>query len=212
MLTRTLTLFAILRLVPTLYRGLYWGTDMMDIALRFLIVWEVFRHAFPRGSVVRQIVSKGFAIVAFGLMIFAVGMFWSYESYTKSHSVYLALNRSFGFAQGAMVLGTLLAARYYGIQFGKNLWGMAVAFGAWVSVSTVNNAMVDLKHSFLPYWELLRPLSFVIMLLVWVQAIWAYQEATRTADLESIGQVPEIAQWEEGWDRAIANVRRVMHP
>jgi len=212
MVIRTVGLFAVLQFLPDRYRELYWATESIGVALRFLVVWEVFRHTFPHGSMVHKVVSKGFAVVAFALMIMAVGIFWSYESYARFHSVYPAIDRSFGFAQAVMILGILFTARYYDLNPGPTLWGVAVAFGAWVSISTANNAMIDLKHSFLPYWELLRPLSFVMMLIIWVRAVWVYVEVPRVASLESVERMPELGQWEEGWDRTIANVRRVMHP
>ena len=212
MVTRTLVLFAVLEKSRTIYRSLYWGTDVLGLALRFLVVWEIFRHTFPKESSIHKVVSKGFAMIAFGLLILAIGVFWSYENYAQFHSLYPALDRSFGFAQAVMILGMLLTARYYGIEFGRNLWGIGLSFGAWVSLSAANNAMIDLRHSFLPYWEFLRPLSFVAMLLVWVWAVSVYAPNPQPALETAAEPGQDLAEWEEGWDRTISSVRRVMHP
>ena len=93
-------------------------------------------------------VSKGFGVIALGLILFSVGILWSYQTYSMVHSAYPAMARSFGFAQAIMILGILLAARYYGLELGRNLRGIAVGFGAWISVSTANNSLIDLRHSF----------------------------------------------------------------
>ena len=208
----TLVLFGILRLLPGLYRSVYWGSESISIALRFLVIWEVFRHTFPIGSALNRTVSRGFAVVALGLVIFAVGSFWSYETYTEFHSVYPALNRSFGFAQAVMILGILFAARYYGIQLGRNIWGIAVAFGAYASILTANNAMIDLRHSFLPYWRLLSPLSFVAMLAMWTWAVWVEAPNPPIATRVAAEPDSEFNRWTEGWSRTMSTIRRVMLP
>jgi hypothetical protein len=213
LLLRSLALYAAQALMsPAGYRAIYWQTDIIDLILRFLIVWEVFRHTFPRASGLHKIVSKGFSCAAFGLVIFSVGTVWSYEAYSRFHSVYPVIERSFGFAQAVMILGLLLTARYYGVQLGRNVWGIAVAFGAWSSLSTANNAMIDLRHSFLPYWQLLLPLSCVAMFAVWVWAVWVYapNPAIPTQDVPDLS--PDLDRWTEDWEQANSAVRRVIHP
>jgi hypothetical protein len=198
---------------PSAYRTLYWVTDVFDVGLRFLIVWEVFRHTFPKGSALHRVVSKGFGIIALSLLILSVGTLWTYEAYVRFHSLYPALERSFGFAQAVMILGILLAARYYDVLLGRNIWGIAIAFGAWSSISTVTNAMIDLRHSlFLPYLQLLKPLTVVATFVVWIWAVWIYEPnpAIETGHSEALSS--GLAQWTEGWDQATSTVRRVIHP
>jgi len=96
-------------------------------------------------------VSRAFGITALGLLIFTFGALWSYLAYSKFLSIHLILDRTFGFAQSIFVLIILLVGRHYGVQFGRNLWGIGVGFGAWMSMSTVNYAMLDLTGSFFPY-------------------------------------------------------------
>jgi len=156
--------------------------------------------------------SRRFAVVVLGLAILAVGSFWSYATYPRSYSIHAALDRSLGFAQAVMILGMLFAARYYGIQLGRNVWGIAIALGSYASISTANNALIDLVHSFLPYWRVLSPLSFVGMLGVWTWAVWAEARnpalvAMPVSDLDA-----EFGHWVEGWKRTTSTVRRVTNP
>ncbi len=212
-LARSLTLYVTQGLMSLgEYRAIYWETDVADLILRFLLVWEVFRHTFPKGSGLHKIVSKGFTIAAFGLVIFSVGAVWSYEAYSRFHSVYPAIERSFGFAQAVMILGLLLTARYYGLQLGRNLWGIALAFGAWSSLSTANNAMIDLRHSFLPYWQLLLPLSSIAMFAVWIWAVWAYAPNPAIAAQDTPDLSPDLDRWTQDWDQANSTIRSVIHP
>ena len=212
MVVRSISFFPAQRLSATAYRNFYWGSDTVDIVLRFLIVWEVFRHVFPKDSGLHNLAAKGFKAVAITVTAFAVGAFWSYETYTHFHSVYPALERVFGFAQAVLILSILAAARYYELPLGRNISGIALAFGAWASMSTANNAMIDLRHSFLPYWQLLRPLSFVAMLGMWTWAMWSYAPNPRIEVDPAADPIANLSQWTDGWEQATSTVRRVIHP
>ena len=160
---------------PGVYRAVYWETDLADMGLRFLLVWEVFHHTFPKGSGLHKIVSKGFAVAAFGLVIFSIGAVWSYEAYSRFHSVYPVIERSFGFAQAVMILGviadgTLLWRAILDATSGE----LRLPLERGHPCLLRHNAMIDLHHSFLPYWQLLLPLSCVAMFAAWVRAVWVY--------------------------------------
>ena len=197
-------------LFPTLilYPSLYWHSDTVDVVLRFLVVWEIFHQTFPKGSGLNRSLSKGLGIAAFLLLVFACATFWGYQNYTNLRSIHLALDRSFDFVQAVMILGTLVMARYYGVRFGRNVRGIALAFGGWVSISTVNSAMVDLTNSFLPYWYYLRPLSFVLMMVAWMWALWVYEPNPPISE----SGTAELNQWTEEWNRTVSAARTIIRP
>ncbi len=193
---------------PALYPAVYWHIDSIDIVLRLLVIWEVFRQTFPRKSGLNRSLSKGLGIVALGLIIFACASFWGYQNYTSLRSIHLALDRSFGFVQATMILGTIAMARYYGVRYGRNIRGIAIAFGGWASISTANSAMVDLTNSFRPFGDYLRPLSFVLMLACWIWALWVY--APNPPIPESEGE--DLARWAEEWNRTVSAARTMIRP
>src|SRR5260370_9919353 len=192
----------------SIYPAVYWNIDSIDIVLRLLVVWEVFRQTFPKNSGLYRSLSKGLGIIALALLIFACASFWDYENYASLRSIHLALDRSFGFVQALMILGTLVMARYYGLRCGRNVRGIALGFGAWVSVSTANNAMADLTASFLPYFYRLRPLIFVFMLVVWIWALWFYEPHPPIMESEAA----ELDRWTEDWNRTISPARTLIRP
>ena len=192
---------------PGQYANTYWTANAIDVFVRFLIVGELVRHAFPKGSSLTVFFSRGFAVVVAALLMLAISAFWSYQTYARSHSVRLAMERSFSFTQAVMTLGLLLAARYYGIPLGRQLRIIAIAFGAWVSIGTANNAMIDLERSFLPYWQILRPLSFVVLTGTWTWALWKLAPEPRAAQHSVL--VPELSAWTESWNRTQSSLRRV---
>jgi len=202
------------------YPTVYWYIDSSDIVLRLLVVWEVFRQTFPKNSGLNRSLSKGLGLIALGLLVIACVTFWAYQTYGLSSLAYpaesrlaswrphLALDRSFGFVQALMILGTLVVARYYGVRCGRNVRGIALAFGAWVSISTANNAMIDLANSFVPLFYYLRPLSFVIMLVVWIWALWVYEPNPPIIESNEV----ELSQWTQDWNRTITAARNIIRP
>jgi hypothetical protein len=212
---RTAALYAVQwygvdRIPPDVYASYYWNTESIGIALRCLVVWEVFRHAFPHGSPLNRLASKGFGVIAFGLFILAIGTLgtlWSYQTYAKFHSLYPALDRSFGLAESAFILAILLTTKSYGIRFGRNLWGIAVGFGAWISLSTLDNAVIDLTHSFYPFLQFLRPLSFVGLLGSWTWALWEVSPVPAIA--HRTVPTAELDTWTENWNHTQSSWRRV---
>jgi hypothetical protein len=193
---------------PAIYGSLYWRNNTIDVILRFLVVWEIFRHTFPKSSGLNKSLSKGLGVIAFCLLIFACASFWGYQNYTSLRSIPLALDHSFGFVQALMILGTLAMARYYGVRCGRNIRGVALAFGGWVSISMANNAMADLTNSFLPYWYYLRPLTFVLMMAVWIWALWVYEPNPPIIESEAL----ELSQWTEDWNRTVSTARTIIRP
>lgn len=193
---------------PSIYPALYWQIDSIDVVLRFLVIWEVFHQTFPRNSGLHKTLSRGLGMIAASLLAFACGTFLVYQNLTGPRSIHLALDRSFAFVQALMILGTLVTARYYGVKYGRNVRGIALAFGAWVSISTATNAMADLTSSFLTYWYYLRPLSFVVMIGVWIWALWVYDPNPPIMERKAA----ELTQWTEDWNRAISVARTIIRP
>jgi hypothetical protein len=208
----TLFLYFVQTFRPALYRALFWGDEIISIPLRFLVIWDVFRYTFPKGSALYRTAYRGFMTVALALLVFAVGSFWSYETYTEFHVIIPALDRSFGFAQAVMILTILFAAGYFGLPLGRNLRGLAVGFGVYASLVTANNAMIDLlKQRYMPYWTFISVTSFVLTLAIWAWAVWV--EAPNPQVVPRIApDMDELQRWTQGWDQTTASVRKAINP
>lgn len=202
------------------YPTIYWPIDQIDTVLRLLVVWEVYRQTFPKNSGLSRSFSKGLGKMAIGLLVVGCVTFWVYQNYglpapaspTQSRLAswrpHLALDRSFALVEALMVLGILVIARYYGVKCGRNIRGIALAFGAWASISTADNAMIDLSNSIVPVFYYLRPLSYAFMLAVWVWALWVYEPNPPIQESEAV----ELNQWNEEWNRTISTARTIIRP
>jgi hypothetical protein len=208
---QTVALIAILRWAPAEYRTWYWGSGFANLGLRFFVVGEVYRHTFPANSSLRRMVSGGLTVVGMMVSTIVVAMLWGIEVYGKSHLWNLALERSFGFAQAVLILMILTVARYYHVPLGKNVWGIAIAFGMYSSVIIANSAFVDIAHSFLPYWQILAPFSSVMMLSIWLWCTWSYAPNPVVTAEEIAAQQADLSEWSQGWGQTVSTVRKVMN-
>jgi hypothetical protein len=203
-LFRTLLFFII---PPSQYANVYWTTDAIDVLVRFLVIVELVHHMFPKGSSLTVLFSRGLSVVAAAMLMLAVTTFWSYQTYVASHSMRAAMERSASFTQAVMTLGLLLAVRYYDIPLGQQLRAIAFAFGVWASIATANNAVIDLEHAFLPYWQIVRPLSFVALIGTWNWALWRLSPDPQVAGYAV--QMAELGAWTEHWNSTQSALRRI---
>ena len=210
LVTVTIAVFGILCFRPVLYAKVYWYGECANMFLRFLVIWEVFRHIFRRSSVLHGIVSKGFMFGVLGMIVVLAGISWGAENYETSHSVWFASERTLGLCQASLILAILFLARYYNLHLGRNLWGVAVGFGLFSSFSIVNFALIDLVPSFFPYWQLITPFGAVSMLGMWTWAIWNY--SPNQVVTNGTFDHSDIERWSENWSRTLSVIRRVIHP
>lgn len=210
---QNIVLFGVFHLAPGHYAAWYWGSGAVHMCLRFLIVWEVFRQTFPKASPLHRMVSRQATLGAIALISVSTGMLWAIQTYSKSHSVNLAMERSFGFVQAVLILAILTLARYYHLPIGRNIWGIAVAFGMYSSLSTAVSAIMDLmRTSFFPYWYFLSPFSFVAMLGMWTWAVWTYAPNPIPTVDEIVDPAGDAGRWANNWGRAVSTTRKVLHP
>ena len=212
-IAQSLSGIVILRWAPNVYPTWFWHVGTVHISLRFLVIWEVFRHTFPKTSPLHRMVSRQAALLTIALISVSTGMLWAIETYSKSHSVNLAMERSFGFVQAVLILSILTLARYYHLPVGRNIWGIAVAFGMYNSLSAATSALIDIMRTpFFPYWRFLSPFSFVAMVGMWTWALWTYAPNPVAAASEIADPAGDAGRWADSWGRAVSTTRKVLHP
>ncbi len=202
--TRTLAILVFVRFSPWAYSVAYWVSESIVVFFRFLIVWEVFRETFFSTLAVRRVVGQ---VLTTLLLALTIVLFFA----SKSPGLFFAdLERKSGFAQAALLIATLFLARYYAVPLGRNIWGMALGLGIYVSIAIVNFATLELVKSFFPYWRLIRPLSFIGMLGVWTWALWSYAPNPRPATAALEVYERSLAHWSEAWSEVYAALRKAV--
>ncbi len=201
---RTIAIFVVTQFQFPAYAVAYWLTAAAADLLRFLVAWEVFRQSFAFAVAARRIVGQ----VLFLLLIVLTAVLFLG---TKSPGLFFAdFERKSSFIQATMVVVTLALARYYSLPLGRNIWGMALGLGMYVSMAIVNFAALELVKSFFPYWRFIRPLSFIGMLGVWAWALWSYAPNPRPATAALEVYERGLAHWAQAWSDVRAALRKAV--
>jgi hypothetical protein len=210
--SRTVVLFGVQTLAPYFFRTIYWPSEGWSVAFRFLVIWELFRQTFVKGTALNRIASVGIALLGFGALSISLYPFFVAQTYAGIISTYAAIERSFGFVQAVLILGLLLMVRYYGVQLGRNVRGISLAFGVYAAISVFNYALYDLIVGFIPYWRMISPLSFVALFGAWTWAVWIYAPNPSAVAEDTSELNLELDTWSHGWNRVISSARKTIEP
>ena len=205
-LVAALALFGVLQSNPSLYRSLYWNSEIVSLILGFFVFWDVFRYSFPKNSNLRAVMFDGLVTVGLIPMISA-GSIWLFASYRRFHQPYRALEHGLGFLLASLVLVVLIASKYYDVSIGRNVWGIALGLGSYASISIAIFGLTDLIPRFVPYMQLLRPLAFLWTLGIWTWAMWTYAP-NPASDTNWPSSGTARASWAIAWKHTISAVTK----
>jgi hypothetical protein len=141
-----------LRNSPTLYYWGYWVSLALSALLSFAVIQEVFKNAFRPYAALRDLSAILFRWSA--LVILLVAGMWAFSS-TRSGQTdivmgsMLLVEKSVRLMQCGLVFFLLLFSEYLGISRKSMLFGVALGFGLYASVSML--IAVALSHGSLAH-------------------------------------------------------------
>lgn len=207
----TIVFVALLVFWPKFYPATYWIDETITMLFWFLLIWEVFRQAFSGRTQMFRIVSR----ILIGILCVLALTYAVLGGGAYMHRLGFILpdlRRQIGMVQLALLAVVLVTSRYYGIALTRNVWGMALGFGVYASVSVINFADYELRGAFATYVLYLRPVSFIAMIAVWTWAFWEYTPAERVLTQGVDAQTSNTVQWKHMWARAFGIIRRILQP
>lgn len=200
----TVALLSFPRMHP-LYLKVYWDSELVAAALRFLVAWEVFRSVFRPAST-RRIAG----MVMFVLLVFFAAAFWL-SGPSPGVSSIADFMRKIAVTVGVWMVFVLGMAKFYGIRFGKNIWGMAIGFLIFLSSEITNLAAFDLASWFAPIWRFFHTSAYIFMLAVWTWSLWNYAPNPQTEFDMSLG--PQLlSKWQRQSVVLDETVKKVIRP
>jgi len=159
---------------PSFYEAWYWPTQFATLLMGCGVVLEIVRQAlpaYPGAERMARLASCAVFALTFGYGEWRVAsrVEWSTVAAT------VELERDLRVIE-ALVLFTVLAiVSYYRIELGRNVTGMIVGFGAYVSVSVASLALRSfVGPRFNAGWGNLQTTSYFFALIVWTVALWTY--------------------------------------
>jgi hypothetical protein len=204
---RSFVLFFFFALQSRTFVTIYWPSNLIGAVLWFAIVWEVFRQTFPRDSRLRRVAAEIFV----GVLLLLALVFYLSGPQLVGHPV-SEFMRKVGLSVAVSVLTILGLARYFRVSLGRNLWGMAVGILALASSYIANFAAIDLSPAIRPLWSRIGPLSFLLMLSIWVVTLWSYDPNPRPIVSDAPAHEQARSFWEKRWAAIGTTIRRAVKP
>jgi hypothetical protein len=195
-------LFFVLRTYPKTYLYYYWIAEFFGLVLGCLVFFEFYRvalHAFPgTARMTRALLFVLFLLAMAKTIVTTINVpqWWWNATPVQVEGVLRV-------CQLLAVLSLVALMLFYSIPIGKNLRGVLLGYGLFVSWSVVCLALVAAgvaKADSL--WSYTFSISYLISLFVWTVHLWSYQP----------NPVPDRAiPLEQEYQRIAAATQRRLH-
>lgn len=167
---------------PGSYSDFYWYTQLPSVFVGCGVIWEIYRQALGQ--------YPGAARMARNVLLFAMLMVlsrvvvhaWSVPAWWRS-GMTAEVERNLRTVQAVFLIALVLILAHYAIPLGRNLKGMILGYGFFISTSVVDLTFrIFLGDPFLKWWLYLQPFCYLLVLSVWCWTLWSYhaQPALRT--------------------------------
>ena len=184
-LLESLLRFYVYFLSPGYYRDFYWSTQFLSVVIGYGVIWEIYRQALDRYPGAARM-ARNLLLVIFVLVVLKAflntlgGHVWSPAATTAE------LERNLRTIQAILLLTIGGLFGYYAIPMGRNLKGMILGYGFYVSTSLINLSLRShFGERFHFWWLYLQPASYLVTLLIWSLTLWSYQANPQpTPDVE----------------------------
>ncbi len=196
-----LLLFAI-RVPQNTYLYLYWIAEFLGLVLGCLVFFEFYRVAlspYPgTARMARALLAVLFATAMIKTVIktASVPEWWHNATPAQVEGLLRV-------CQLLAILSLTALILFYSIPTGKNLRGILLGYGLFVSWSVICLALVAVGVArFNSLWSYTFPLSYLITLVVWTRHLWSYEP----------NPVPDRAiPLEQEYQRVAAATQRCLH-
>lgn len=160
---------------PGIYAPVYWACQFATLAVGCGLVLEIFRHvleAYPGAERFARSVS----LVTFAV-IFLAGFTFPRSGPLGLQAVSIEIERDVRSAQILFFVAILAVIFYYLIPLGRNMHGMIAGYGIYLFASLTTLAFREyVGRDFDRIWRVVQPLSFDLSLLVWLIALWSFDD------------------------------------
>lgn len=174
-LVRELVSFYLYFADPGARQIFYWYTEFVLLALGCSIIWEVYGKVLGNylgaWRIARHLLGIIYVLLSAWVLAATVG-----GSLSSLGRTTVVLQRNLRCIQALLVLGVVILVAYYTIPVGRNVKGILGGYGAFVGTNLVTLTLRDhLGRQFQLWWQLIDPMMYNIVLLVWCASLWSYQ-------------------------------------
>jgi len=171
--------FCAYRFYPGDYAGVYWVTQFLGLIVGSSVIFELYRvglRPFPgTARMARYVLLLIFGGVVAKAVASGSGGILSWLARTS-----VELERDLRMVQALAILILVVLFLAYAIPFGKNLGGIVLGYGLFVAMSILQFTLWLSRVKFPTLWPYAQPVSYALVLAIWVGTLWSRAPATVT--------------------------------
>ncbi len=182
-LLQSLSLYYVYIEHPPAYQLAYWLSQIPLVLFGYAVIAQTCSKAFQNYPGVARL-SRRLVVVTL-ILILAHAVFTAATSGPGSvlGRSSVELERNARATQAILFTVFFGLTAYYAIPLGRNLAGISVGYGLFVGTSVVDLAVRAHFPSFQPYWEIIQPVAFLLVLVVWTLTLWSPHAARESEDM-----------------------------
>jgi hypothetical protein len=184
---------------PAFFYG-YWGSEVVDALLVFLVIQEIFSTVFKPYEALRSLgiwLFRGSLLVLIAVAIL-IAPNSGPSGFEKLVSSLFIVQRSILFVQAGLIFFLILTSRLFGLTWRNYVFGVALGFGALACVAGLGIALRSRVPARVDDWlETVVPFGYILGVAVWVYYM-LMPSSTSEVDRSQIDASPLKA-----WNRAL---------
>lgn len=168
-----------------LYPAVYWSTEALGLLLGCWVVFEVYRVALAAYPGTARMARNALSFLLAMAVAKAIVAVWENRLWTADMSMLqaeLAL-RTFQAVSIAALVSLFL---FYAIPFGKNLRGILIGYSVFILGSVI--CLNFVRPSGHDFWFYAYSSWYLVVLLVWVAHLWAYEACAQPKNTVGLEQ------------------------
>jgi len=186
-------LYSASRMSDSFYRQWYWPTQLVTLVIGYGVIVDVLQKALSSYPGAER-AARTVGLVIFLAVFLWVGALFAWDPSWSFRRATSRLERDLRFVEVLFLATTILAVRYYAIQLGRNIKGLAAGMGIYVSISLISLALFTvIGHRFDFTWQMLQSGSYVVATAIWACALWNYSPNPTVAPADTGGDYSALA-------------------
>ena len=164
--------FSVYHWYPQSYMACYWYTEFISVIVGCGVLFEIYWRGlapFPgTARLARNVLALVVAFAAGKALVGAMrGRLW-WPAQTTAE-----LERNLRAVQASAILGLVILLLAYSIPLGRNLRGIVLGYGLFVSTSLVSlSALAYLGREIERLWSYSQQVFYLLVLCIWAVSLW----------------------------------------
>lgn len=193
---------------PQAYSAVFWYFFLLKLVVEFAVVVEISDQMFrpyPAIALLGRLVSLALATTLFVVYILPALL----QSRAGGLTLLDLIKRT-SLAKMLIIVALLAAARFYGLALSRAVAGLMLGLTFHLALNVANFALAEIygREIYGRVFTVLGPLSYVMAMAIWTQALWNYQPERFAAPARPEAVIENLDSHLGRYDSALARLFR----